>query len=102
MPEPYYGLHDSSAGGSSSADVPFFPYWGQDLTLHNASFDRISRPARMKPLPDSAPIPWETLRVWETQARRGSYICNQVASFARGLTKLQKKVEGHLNTLFEA
>ena len=39
---------------------------------------------------------------WETQARRGSNICNQAACFARGLTKLQEKVEGHLKTLSEA
>ena len=103
-PEPFYGLHDASASasGASSADSPPLPYWGQDSALLNSSFDRISRRARMSPNPNSAPIPWETLRAWETQARRGSYICNQAACFARGLTKLQGKVEEHLKTLSEA
>ena len=103
-PEPYYGLHDASvsSSGASSADPPPLPYWGQDSALLNSSFDRISRRGRMSPYPNSAPISWETLRAWETQARRGSYICNQAACFARGLTKLQGKVEGHLKTLSEA
>ena len=62
VPELFYDLHDSSTSSFSNMDIPSLPYWGQDCALLNASFDRISRPARMSPHPASPPILWETLR----------------------------------------
>ena len=87
----------SGLSGSGSTDTPSLPHWGQEAAIFNASFDRISRAARITPYPPSAPILWDTLRFWEAQARRGSYICNQAACFA--VTKLQENVDEHLKTL---
>ena len=42
------------------------------------------------------------MKAWEAQARHSSYICNQAACFARGITTLQRQMGENLKTLTQA
>ena len=101
--EPYYGMDNpQEREPGPDTDPRDISFWDTAPAVLNTTFDRISRQQRGSQYPPSAPIPYETMKAWEAQARRSSHICNQAACFARGITTLQRQMGESLKTLTQA
>ena len=95
----WYAMHMLKTDGPHRPGRSVFSWRNSECKV-NSQFPRITRASAYPSTgPPSRPIPQESLRRWERDLRKDSYILNHAAGFNRCASELQDKMTQNVNTL---